>query len=122
MKVTPADLFAFGSSTGPKPPRPEIDVFPDEYGWLQPESPPLPRGMSTFADVAFAPLTGRYHRLPQGTPPPEGLEVVADGKDVHGRSSHEPTHHTIYPTSAVKVERFRDLYLGLPWIAAGKKS
>src|SRR5437016_5382734 len=121
MKVTPEELFAFGSAGSPKPPRRGIDVFPDADGLIHPESPPLPRGMSTFADVNGAPLTGRYHRLPKGTTLPEGLEVVADGKYVQARSSHDPTHHSIYPTVTMTEERFTALYLGLPWTLAGKK-
>lgn len=121
MKVTPVDLFAFGSAESPKPPRRGIDVFPDEVGFLDAELPPLPRGASTFADVNQAPLTGRYHRLPQGTALPEGIEVVSDGRDVQFRSSHEPPHHTVFPSVRMAEERFLSLYLSLPWKLAGKK-
>src|SRR6476620_5222201 len=110
MKVTTEDLFSFGSATSPKLPWQGIGVFPDANGIVHPESPPLPRGASTFADVNKAPLTGRYHRLPKGTILPEGLEVIADGSDVQARSTHEPTHHTIYPTSAMTEQQFCTLF------------
>jgi len=121
MKETPEDLYSFGSATSPKLPRQGIDVFPDAHGTIHPEAPPLPRGASTFVDVDKAPLTGHYYRLPKGTILPEGLEVIADGSDVQARSTHEPTHHTIYPTSTMTEQQFTSLFLNLPWTRAGKK-
>ena len=49
---------------------------------------PLPTGASTVKDVNKAPLTGDYHLLPGGTKLPNGLGVVADGKDVIPSSPH----------------------------------
>jgi len=86
-----------------------------------PENPPFPNGASTFADPQQAPLTGHYHRLPQGTLLPNGIDVVADGSDVNANSPHPPTHHTIYPAAAVQMAQFIQLYLGLPWQYVGKK-
>jgi hypothetical protein len=95
-----------------------IEVVPGQVG---PEEPPFPNGASTFADPQQAPLSGHYHRLPRGTPLPEGIQVVADGKDVRPESQHAPSHHTIYPASPMAPERFIEVFSGLPWKYAGKK-
>ena len=121
MKVTPTDLFAFGNTAGPKRPKIGRDVLPDAAGMIGPEQPPLPRGSSSFGDVTYAPLKGHYWRLPAGTALPEGLEVVADGREVNRQSTHEPTHHTIYPTVRVQVDQFVQAFLGLPWQYGGRK-
>lgn len=115
------DLFAFGNRDGPRPPRDGIDIFPDASGMISSQSPPLPHGASTFADVSQAPLTGQYHRLPAGTQLPEGLNVVADGVDVIPNSPHPSTHHTIYPSRTMLSDEFVQLYNDLPWEYAGKK-
>src|SRR5262249_47232452 len=99
MAVTPVDLYAFGNRKGPKRPRLGIDVFPDAAGMAGPESLPLPRGPSSYADLSQATLTGPYHLLPKGMKLPEGIEVVEDGMDVEGRSTNPPSHHTIYPAA-----------------------
>lgn len=121
--VTPVDLYAFGSQVEgrPRPPRPVkdlIEVAPRQVG---PESPPFPSGASTFADPQQAPLSGHYYRLPRGTPLPEGIRVVPDGRDVCTDSPHEPSHHTIYAVNPMTLERFIDLFLGLPWEYVEKK-
>jgi hypothetical protein len=86
-----------------------------------PESPPLPLGASTFADPFRSRLTGHYHRLPAGTPLPDGLGGVADGVDANPMSHHGPTHHTIFPSVQVSMEQFVELFKNLPWEYAGKK-
>ena len=121
MSVTPTDLYAFGSRDGPRPPRVGFDVKPDSAGMLEPGKPPFPRGVSTFADPAQAPLTRHYHKLPKGTPLPEGLDVLADGVDVNKASKHRAGHHTIYPVVRMHLDQFTELYLKLPWEYAGKK-
>ena len=88
---------------------------------IGPESPPLPRGPSTFADPAKAPVSGHWHRLPQGTPLPEGLAVIADGLDVEPHSLNPESHHTIYPTKRMHVDEFIKLFVGLPWQHGGRK-
>jgi RHS repeat-associated protein len=117
----PTDLYAFGNASGPRAPRAGKDVFPDGAGLIGPEAPPFPHGASTFGDVAQAPLTGHYHRLPGGTQLPDGLGVVADGLDVNPLSSMPPTHHTIYPNRQMPYDEFVVLYEQLPWQYVGKK-
>jgi hypothetical protein len=121
MKVTPTDLYAFGSLTGPRPPRLNIDIVPDGAGMVGPEAPPFPNGASVFADPMKAPLRKNYHRLPAGTQLPEGLEVVADGKEVDSKSLHGFTHHTIYPAIRMPSDQFLELVKNLPWQHAGYK-
>lgn len=118
---TNRDLFAFGNKTQPRPPRPDIDVYPDSSGTIRAQNPPLPHGASTFGNVSEAPLTGNYHLLPEGTQLPDGLAVVADGIDVVPDSPHPSTHHTIYPTQDMDINDFMKLFLDLPWEYAGKK-
>jgi hypothetical protein len=115
--VTPVDLYAFGSTAGPRAPRIGIDIKEVVPGQVGPEKSSLPDGASTFEDPQLAPLTGHYHRLPRGTPLPEGIQVVADGRDVHPGSEREPSHHTIYPAIRMPSERFTALFSGLPWVA-----
>ncbi len=121
MQVTPVDLFVFGKRAGPRPPRPNIDVFPDQSGWLYPQDPASAFGASAFADPLQTPLHGHYHKLVAGTVLPEGIQVVADGADVNPNSNHGPSHHTFFPTVTMDIAEFVALFLGLPWIYAGKK-
>jgi hypothetical protein len=118
---TPVELYAFGNRNGPRRPRPNKDVFPDSAGIIGPESGPPWHGASTFADLGRVPLTGPYHRLPQDTPLPEGLGVVADGVNVDPASPLLATHHTIYPTVRMHVDQFVELFLKLPWQHAGSR-
>jgi hypothetical protein len=117
--VTLVDLYAFGSRKGPRPlrfgPEGRIDLAPDKEGMVGPEEPPLPAGASTFGDPYRTTLTGHFHRLPKGTPLPSGLEVVADGPEIHPESVNQPTHHTLYPTRRMSKDEFNGLFLGLPW-------
>ena len=119
--TTPVDLYAFGSKAGPRPPRKDRDLIEKAPGQVGPEEPPFPNGASTFADPQQAPLSGHYHRLPMGTPLPEGIQVVADGRDACPESPYEPSHHTIYPASPMTPEWFIEVYLGLPWEYVGNK-
>lgn len=119
-EVVPTDLFAFGNSRGPRPPRVGIDIDPDASGMIGPESPPLPAGASTFSDPDQAGLRGVYYRLPAGTTLPVGLGAVADGRDVDVKSRHPPTHYTIYPMMPMLLTEFIGLFLRLPWQRAGK--
>lgn len=118
---TPVELYAFGDRNGPRRPRPNKDLFPDPTGMIGPESGPPWHGASTFADLVRVPLTGHYHRLPQGTALPDGLGVVADGADVDPASPLLATHHTVYPTTRMHVDRFVELFLNLPWEYAGSQ-
>lgn len=115
------DLYAFGNKTGPRSPRVGTDVTPGIGGVLSPQTPPFPNGVSVFADPLNAPLTGHYHRLPAGTELPTGLDVVADGLDVSPASPHPATHHTIFNTSEMTLERFAELFSNLDWQYGGKK-
>jgi len=78
-----------------------------------------PKGASTFGDVALAPLTGHYHRIPRQTPMPKGLAVIPDGRDAGGVNS--PTHHTIFPIERMLYLTFSKLFLNLPWTYGGRK-
>jgi hypothetical protein len=98
------------------------DLSSDESGRIAPEAPPLPRGVSVYANVAFAPLTGHYHLLPAGTVHPEELGLAADGQDVIPESDRPESHHTIHPVVEMTAERFVELVMALPWIYGGKKS
>lgn len=121
MATTPVDLYAFGGRRQPRPPRLGIDIVPDAVGMVGPERPPLPRGMSTFADITQTSLNGHYHVLPQGTELPAGVAVVADGVDVEPTSPHAPTHHTLYPASRTPTDQFIDQVVNLPWQYVRKK-
>jgi hypothetical protein len=128
-RVTPVVLYAFGGSpehnSAPRPPRPLIeargDMAVEGDATVLRQSPPLPQGASLFADPGRAPLNGHCYRIDAGTLLPEGLGVVADGRDVVALSPHDPTHHTLYPTRRMPFEEFVRLYLELPWEYAGRK-
>lgn len=127
--VTPVDLYAFGGSpennAGPRAPRlfesDRGDIAVDAAGMVAPQHPPFPQGASTFSDPDRAPLTGHYYGLPAGTQLPDGLAVIADGRDVSPASPLDPTHHTIYPTRRMPYQAFVGLYTQLPWEYAGRK-
>jgi RHS repeat-associated protein len=121
VSVTPVDLYAFGNTTGPRPPRPGKDIFPNSFGNIGPEAPPLPLGASTFGDPNMAPLSGPYHRLPAGTELPSGMSVVADGVDIIPSSTNPPTHYTMYPTVSMPYGDFSKAFTSLPWSYVGKK-
>jgi hypothetical protein len=84
---------------------------------VKPTNPPT--GASTFGDIQSISLTGHYHRLEQGTELPEGIGVIADGKDVGG--FHSSTHHTIYPNREMPFAEFVEKFLNSGWIYIGKK-
>lgn len=113
----PTTLYAFGNRQRPRPPRPGKDIAVESDG-VKPTQPPT--GASTFGDIQYAPLTGHYHKLDKDTLLPEGLDVVADGRDVGG--SHSPTHHTIYPSREMLFTEFVEKILGSGWVDVGKKS
>lgn len=52
--------------------------------------------------------------LPAGTQMPDGLDVIPN-------SPHGVGHHTIFPTRAMTVNEFNELYKSLPWQYGGKK-
>jgi hypothetical protein len=120
-RITPVDLFSFGNSKTPREPRRGKDMEIDSSDMVVPQGGSSPLGASTFADPDCAQLSGHYFRLPAGTELPEGLEFVADGRDVIPESIHQPTHHTIYSAVAMSYRRFVELFLSLPWIHEGKK-
>ncbi|WP_236738991.1 hypothetical protein [[Phormidium ambiguum] IAM M-71] len=109
-------LYAFGNSQRPRPPRQNIDIAVENDA-VKPTKPPT--GASTFGDIQYAPLTGHYHRLDRGTKLPEGLDVVADGRDVGG--THLPTHHTICPNREMPFSEFVEKFLSSGWVYSGKK-
>ena len=112
----PVTLYAFGNRQSPRVPRLSKDITV-ENDCVKPTQPPT--GASTFGDIQYAPLTGHYYKLDRDTKLPEGLDVIADGKDVGG--THARTHHTIYPNREMPFTEFIDKYLGSGWIYAGKK-
>jgi RHS repeat-associated protein len=117
----PTQLHAFGNLTQPRGPRPSDFNLPDESGTVGPETPPLPKGASTFGNPFVAPLSGHYHTIPRGILVPPGLGVAADGPEFVPGSTHFPTHHTIYPVSPMPFQVFRDKFFELPWTYAGRK-
>ncbi|WP_158887001.1 RHS repeat-associated core domain-containing protein, partial [Amycolatopsis anabasis] len=114
--TTPTDLHMFGGSPdGPSPgPRParEKDFNMTEDGTIIPgtgrtiPNEDMPAGASSFSDISNAPLTGHHYRIPAGTQLPEGLAVVADGRDVVQGSPRAATHHTIYATRPMTRDEF----------------
>lgn len=114
--VLSTTLYAFGNKQNPRTPRQGKDIAV-ENNQVQPTQPPT--GASAFADIDSAPLTGHYHRLDKNTLLPEGLDVIADGRDVGG--SHSPTHHTIYPKRKMLFTEFVDKFLESGWVYVGKK-
>jgi hypothetical protein len=121
---TSEDLYAFGSKTAPRPPRPVQDFgvpSPDEPVGPFVPGPPTDAvpGASTFTDPKQAPLTGNYHSLPADTPLPPGLGIHADGQDAGGTAPWG--HRTVYPSTRMTVSQFQELFSNLPWTWAGKK-
>ncbi|WP_280353757.1 putative T7SS-secreted protein [Nocardia otitidiscaviarum] len=117
-RVVPTDLHAFGNATVPRPPRPKDFGVEDVDAMLHPEATTYRHGASTFDSPEGKPVKGHYHVLPEGTQLPEGLEVMADGRDVSGPMS--AGHHTIYPTRSMTLSEFQDLYASLPWQYGGR--
>ena len=115
---TPTDLHRFGNAHGPRSPRIQQDLYPYGGGFVGPERPPAPNGLSTFALPANSDLTGHYWRLPADTELPYGLAVLADGEDVGGPRTRG--HHTLYPSVRMPAEQFIRLVSELPWEYAGK--
>ncbi|MCA7939691.1 RHS domain-containing protein [Burkholderia cepacia] len=125
LAKTTCDLYAFGNASGPREPRIQgvntkpgqnADLIADAAGMV---GPTTEGGASTFGDVNKAPISGTYHKLPAGSELPDGIEVVADGKDVGG--SHAATHHTVCPSKRMSGQTFVEKFKNLPWIKAGKK-
>lgn len=115
-------MYAFGNKSKPRDARAERDFgVIDNTAIVDAQKPPLPKGASTVLDVNEAPLSGHYHTLPAGTTMPEGLGVIADGKDVIPNSPHGKGHHTIFPTIDMTVDEFNSLFQSLPWQYGGKK-
>ncbi|MBU7584272.1 MAG: DUF4157 domain-containing protein [Nostoc sp. TH1S01] len=115
-------LHAFGNRTNPRNPRRGDDIQVDNDGNVagQDEVAPLEHtGASTFTDVNFAPLRGHYHYRELVEPMPEGLGVVADGREVGGE--HAQTHHTIYPRQKMTFDQFVDRFQQMGWQYRGKK-
>jgi len=117
---TPCDLYRFGNQTGPREPRLNHDLFPDTDGMVGPESGPPWNGISTYANLAEARMTGHYHRLPAGTELPDGLAVIADGLLIQDEDVLPPSHHTIYPARRMKVQELIEVFRHLPWHYGGK--
>lgn len=112
----PITLYAFGNKKQPRSPRQnkDIEVINDHVNKTQP-----PTGASTFSNIEYAPLTGHYYRLEKNTTLPEGLDIIADGKDVGG--NHSRGHYTIYPSREMTFQEFVDKFINSGWIYTGKK-
>jgi hypothetical protein len=121
VTVTLCDLFAFGNTKRPRPPRVNKDIFPDDLGMLRPGDAKDACGASLVGDPQQAFVAGPYYRLPAGTVLPDGLGLIADGSDVDPDSQHGPTHHTLFPAKAMSAVDFVALFLQLPWQPGGKK-
>ena len=108
---TTADIYSFGNKSAPRGARPQQDFNVENFDSIVgPETGPLPKGASNVLDVNSAPLSGHYHMLPAGTQMPDGLDIIADGIDVIPNSPHGVGHHTIFPTRAMTVNEFNELY------------
>nr|WP_238594163.1 RHS repeat-associated core domain-containing protein [Burkholderia pyrrocinia] len=125
LAKTTCDLYAFGKASGPREPRIQgvntkpglnADLIADAAGMV---GPTTEGGASTFGNVNKAHISGTYHKLPIGSELPDGIEVVADGKDVGG--AHAATHHTVCPSKRMSGQTFFEKFKNLPWIKAGKK-
>ncbi|WP_254614952.1 RHS repeat-associated core domain-containing protein [Burkholderia pyrrocinia] len=125
LAKTTCDLYAFGNASGPREPRIQgvntkpgqnADLIADAAGMV---GPTTEGGASTFGNVNKAPISGTYHKLPVGSELPDGIEVVADGKDVGG--AHAATHHTVCPSKRMSGQTFIEKFKNLPWIKAGKR-
>jgi hypothetical protein len=112
----PVTLYAFGNKSQPRSPRENIDILVENNS-VKLSQPPT--GASTFADISFAPISGHYHKLEQGTELPEGFDFIADGKDVGG--NHLLTHYTIYPSREMPFSEFAAKFQSCSWAYAGKK-
>jgi hypothetical protein len=119
--IAPKDLRSFGNKEGIRRLRPGIDYDVDEDGNVIPQSGKEPKGLSSYDDPEKAPLTGQYHKLPEGAQLPSELGVTLDGSDVVEGSPHPPGHATIYPKVPMTPERYQELLDGLPWQYEGKK-
>ena len=115
--VVPTDLYAFGNRQGPRLARPS-DFRLEKPGMLHPENARYPQGQSTFAEIPGF-LSGHIWKLPQCTQLPEGIAVIADGRDVGG--PRDPTHHTLYPTLSMSLTQFNSLLSQLPWQYIGRQ-
>ncbi|WP_198388641.1 RHS repeat domain-containing protein, partial [Burkholderia ubonensis] len=125
LAKTTCDLYAFGNASGPRDPRiagvnrplgESGDLTANAEGMV---GPTIKDGASTFGDPNMAPVSGVYYKIPTGTELPDGIDVVADGKEVGGK--HAETHHTICPKKKMKGTTFIEKFKSLPWIRAGKK-
>lgn len=110
-------LYVFGNRHRPRPPRANKDIglVGDRVHPTQP-----PTGASMFANLNHAPLTGHYYKLRNGTELPEGLAIIADGRDIGG--PHAPTHHTLYPSREMQFEEFVEKFFQCDWVYVGKKT
>jgi len=130
----PCDLYCFGNTKKPKDPRERTwdenaeryrgDIDVDSDGNVHPPARPIDvtspiQGKSTTSDVELTDLNGHYWRIPAGTVLPPELGVIADGSDVGGTAG--PGHHTIFPTETMSIDRFTELFQGLPWEYLGKR-
>ena len=76
-------------------------------------------GASTTYEPWLSPLHGHFHTVPEGTPLPQGLNVVLDGEEMGGdRVAH---HATIYAESRMSQDEFVKAFLELPWQYGGMK-
>ena len=122
--ITNSNLYATGNKSKPRAlrideynlkPGQKADLYLGKNGLTTPNQ----GGASTFKTPEQLPLTGNYHKIPEGTTLPNGLAVKFDGQDVSGTMS--PGHATIYPTKPMKPETYVELYNSLPWEHIGKK-
>jgi RHS repeat-associated protein len=115
--TVPANLHMVGNTTEPKGPRPGTDIKVDDSGMVKgqsydPANNIFPDGKSATVTPVDSGLQGTFHQVPEGTKMPEGLAIVADGKDVGG--PHGPGHHTIYPTKDMPFSEFEAKVKSLP--------
>jgi hypothetical protein len=115
--VAGGTLHAFGSKSGPRRPRPGIDIAVDTNGMVHPTEPLT--GASLFGDPQQVPLSGHHHWIPADLSLPPAVKITAVGIDVAG--PHPPTHHTFSPTEPMPFADFVNSFMGLPCTYGGKK-
>jgi hypothetical protein len=104
------DLIMMGNSDGPSLVRPRIDGKGDiivNNGIVKSQADvQWPQGKSSFDTIENAAnvVSRQTHKVPANAPLPEGLRILADGREVGG--PHSKGHHTIFPTRDMPFDEY----------------
>jgi hypothetical protein len=118
--VTPENLHAFGNTTQPRGARTGDFSVTTGDSIVGRNSGNLPQGQSLTNNPQATGLTGHYHTLPSGTPLPDGIGIIADGRNVIPGSPRAPGHYTMFPTREMTLNEFNGLFHSLPWQYGGR--